>query len=306
MRLKFNFILVIIGIVGLIFLLSYKIDLNVKNIPNSYGFIKKFIPDFKHQTRYLICVINRNTDFEKRTIIRQLWLNKRLTKRQDYIYKFFIGLPKDNGTRTVVEEEMRLYGDFIVLNSTETYELLMEKTLDVLKWFIDNSNHPSYVNVQYLIKADDDFMVFVDNVLKKLDDFNGEYLGTKVVGQPVNRDNQTRYFVPPSLYNETYYQPYASGACYVIGRNAAFKIYETSLKIAHFRNEDAFLGYLAFKSNINLIDDNRFHTFAQLTDDSIDYVCKSRNLLGIHSSNKINTNRQQLFFYRFMNENIKC
>lgn len=281
---------------------------NIKTLENKETFTNKETSTNKEATkiRYLIGIINRHNDFEKRTIVRQLWMNRKLIKRQDFIMKFLVGKPIDAAFQTLVEEENEIHKDIVVLNATEQYELLMEKTLKALKWFIDHSNETMYSNIKYFIKVDDDFVLFVDNLLERLDNFDVEYYGNLVEYQPVIREVGSRYYVPPELYGEKYFQPYASGACYVLQRKTVFTIYDTSLKITHFRNEDAFIGYLALKSNISIVDDRRFHSFDQLTDDSVEYVCSKRGLFGIHYSTRSSFNRQQIFFYRFIHNKIPC
>lgn len=256
--------------------------------------------------KYLVCVVNRNKDSTKRSIIRQLWLNPRIVGRKDFMLKFFIGSSPDEQSQTLILKENTVHGDIVFLNSIEKYELLMEKTLQLFKWFIDESNHVNYLNIKYLIKVDDDFVLFIDNLLSTLDLMDVEYYGNKVMYQPVVRSKTSRYYVDPAIYSEKYFKPYASGACYVLSKKAVFDIYAASLKIEHFSNEDAFVGYLAYKSNIKLTSDSRFATFSTLTDDSVSYVCRKRNLFGIHYSNKISLNRQQLFYYRFIHKNIIC
>ena len=145
-----------------------------------------------------------------------------------------------------VENEIRVYGDILRLNFTESYSLLVQKTLTSLRF-------ASTVNVKFVVKIDDDMYLDVSRMVWRL---KTSSLPEKLYGGsllyrslPIRRVRH-KYFVSYQDFNDTVYPVYCNGPFYVMSKNVVLEFLNASRYTPSFRMEDAYMGVLAKKLGI--------------------------------------------------------
>lgn len=106
----------------------------------------------------------------------------------------------------------------------DTYRELTAKTVGMLSWVLAQSQ------TTYILKADDDTYVAVDNLLVTLRLTNASFLGRVVAGSKPDRDPRSRWYVSSGIYPNATYPPYAVGGSYLLARDAAERILREARK----------------------------------------------------------------------------
>ena len=79
-------------------------------------------------------------------------------------------------------------------------------------------NFQSQKDVDYVFKGDDDMLVIPDNLayhIRKMAPGTSAF-GNIKADDPVMREIETKYYMPPEIYPDKYYKTYFSGAAYVM------------------------------------------------------------------------------------------
>lgn len=239
------------------------------------------------KTSYLFLVLSRYDDMNRRKMVREIWMNKHLNRHQNYEFKFIVGLPtspKDlENIKAVVKEENEAYNDIIVLDMVDSYENLTLKVIKGFEWVI-NTIHTNkhYNNVQYLIKVDDNYLVYVDNLLDYLDNKKVEYYGYIRYNDIVVRDTLDKNYINEADYEDNMYKPYATGPCYVLSIKSVHKILAQSKHIPMWKNEDTYVGYISFIESIEPKHDRRFNNDSIYRRVKFHRLCSIMDWFGIH------------------------
>jgi hypothetical protein len=176
--------------------------------------------------------------------------------------RFFVGQPQP-GTHEFysMEGERRRYNDVVILPMQDTYENLTLKTLAMLSYASACGTSP------YVVKADDDVMVFLARLRVLTGKFDadaymyktslGVYAGNLWINTPpivakgnkneeskwtlteIPRDNAT----DPPLSRGKFFYPYAGGPFYIMSRPAASFLRRNAHRLNwRWRNEDMAVG----------------------------------------------------------------
>lgn len=134
------------------------------------------------------------------------------------------------------------------------------KTAFILKQFLSLCPQGDF-----LIKTDDDMFLqphLFHEILEQADP--DQLTGDLQVGAVPYRDQESKYFVPKWLYNETLLPNFTSGWTYVLPGRRVQEIMEASFTVPMINLEDVyFSGLVAGKAlNLTMVHDDRFRTKA--------------------------------------------
>ena len=220
----------------------------------------------------LMLIISAPFHLNERQVVRQTWLsylvnnsrslgpsNVRAFKdptdaANDLVihYWFVCGHYYDNESdiEGAVKNESNVYGDILRLEYTESYILLVHKTLSSLRF-------ASKMDVRFVLKIDDDVYLHFPRMIWWLrtaslpDKLYGGYLlpKTKAIRDPLHK-----WHVSEQHYNETYFPPYCNGPFYFMSKAVVLKVLEASFtEGSSFPLEDVFIGILAQKVGVKPI-----------------------------------------------------
>ena len=155
---------------------------------------------------------------------------------------------KENKVEAALENEIQVYGDILRLEYTETYSLLVYKTLSSLRF-------ASTMDVKFVVKVDDDVYLHVPRMiwwLKTTSLPEKLYAGHLLNHSRVIRKTNHKYHVSRHIFNETFFPPYCNGPFYILSKNVLPELLEASSSdnASSFPLEDAYLGILAKRVGI--------------------------------------------------------
>ena len=220
----------------------------------------------------LMLIISAPFHTNERQVVRQTWLsylvnNSRSLGRSnvrafkdptdaanDLIihYWFVCGHYYDNESdiEGAVNNESNVYGDILRLEYTESYVLLVHKTLSSLRF-------ASKMDVRFVLKIDDDVYLHFPRMIWWLrtaslpEKLYGGYLMTKA--KPIRKPLH-KWHVSKQHYNKTFFPPYCNGPFYFMSRAAVLEVLEASFtEGSSFPLEDVFIGILAQKVGLKPI-----------------------------------------------------
>ena len=220
----------------------------------------------------LMLIISAPFHLNERQVVRQTWLsylvnnsrslgpsNVRAFKdptdaAKDLVihYWFVCGHYYDNESdiEGAVNNESNVYGDILRLEYTESYILLVHKTLSSLRF-------ASKMDVRFVLKIDDDVYLHFPRMIWWLrtaslpEKLYGGYLLTKA--KPIRKPLH-KWHVSEQHYNKTYFPPYCNGPFYLMSRAAVLEVLEASFtEGSSFPLEDVFIGILAQKVGVKPI-----------------------------------------------------
>ena len=220
----------------------------------------------------LMLIISAPFHLNERQVVRQTWLsylvnnsrslgpsNVRAFKdptdeANDLVihYWFVCGHYYDDESdiEGAVKNESNVYGDILRLEYTESYILLVHKTLSSLRF-------ASKMDVRFVLKIDDDVYLHFPRMIWWLrtaslpDKLYGGYLLTKA--KPIRKPLH-KWHVSKQHYNKTYFPPYCNGPFYFMSRAVVLEVLEASFtEGSSFPLEDVFIGILAQKVGVKPI-----------------------------------------------------
>ena len=220
----------------------------------------------------LMLIISAPFHLNERQVVRQTWLsylvnnsrslgpsNVRAFKdptdaANDLVihYWFVCGHYYDNESdiEGAVKNESNVYGDILRLEYTESYILLVHKTLSSLRF-------ASKMDVRFVLKIDDDVYLHFPRMIWWLrtaslpEKLYGGYLLTKA--KPIRKPLH-KWHVSKQHYNKTYFPPYCNGPFYFMSRAVVLEVLEASFtEGSSFPLEDVFIGILAQKVGVKPI-----------------------------------------------------
>ncbi|XP_014661545.1 PREDICTED: beta-1,3-galactosyltransferase 1-like [Priapulus caudatus] len=184
---------------------------------------------------FVTMIISGSANFLDRKTVRETWAKPRDNGR----FLFLLGRPKDEKTQARIVEESAAHGDLVQADFGDTYRNLTLKTVMGLRWASRYCG-----NARYLFKTDDDTFAHMNNILRYL-----RKIGTRsrYVSCRANddhrpeRDVESKWYVPESLFNETFYPVYCSGAGYILSMDVVSALYEAATRTPSIPVEDAYV-----------------------------------------------------------------
>ena len=126
-------------------------------------------------------------------------------------------------------------------------------------------------NAKFTLKIDDDMIVntpLLIDYLQNLDDHDQNYfIGNLMKKSKVLRNKKSKWYVPLKEYIQPYYVPYHSGSAYIMSTKLVTKFYDLSLRTQLFKFEDVYIGILATKTHVNMVDIGDLYEIDEYVDD---------------------------------------
>ena len=143
---------------------------------------------------------------------------------------FFLGDSSTDAEADLVAQEQETFQDLVLLPGLEEkFSEIWLKTISVLtfasRWFKRNraTGKAPPEGIRYLLKADDDAMLNIPEILDDLfirkDVRVGVYWGYVMMAVKPVRDPLDKYFVPTSAYDHQYYPLYVRGMSYALSED---------------------------------------------------------------------------------------
>ncbi|TSK53799.1 UDP-GlcNAc:betaGal beta-1,3-N-acetylglucosaminyltransferase 7 [Bagarius yarrelli] len=218
---------------------------------------------------YLLIVIKSIiSQHDRREVIRQTWGKEQILDGKKVKLLFLLGTSSNKAEmanhQKLLEYEDYIYGDILQWDFMDTFFNLTLKETHFLKWFSTYCG-----NVRYIFKGDDDVFVSITNVLEFLEsskDTKDLFAGDVLFKAKPIRRKQNKYYIPPMLYNKTYYPPYAGGGGFLMDGLLAQRLYLTSETLELFPIDDVFLGMCLEVLQLTPIKHGAFKTFGLVKD----------------------------------------
>ncbi|EPB70718.1 N-acetyllactosaminide 3-alpha-galactosyltransferase [Ancylostoma ceylanicum] len=210
--------------------------------------------DFCKDIRFLVMVLTKPDDFETRQLWRKLYGDPLLRNEHRYRILFLIGVQPGSENGTIVEEEIRAYGDLLVASYLDSYRNLVHKTLSGMRYFAT-----ACIGVRALVKIDDDVAWNVT----KVSSFIEKNVVPGVIychrwdnNYPI-RFAKSKVYATMSEWPSYYYPKYCSGVGYIAHKHAVLRMLDAVSQSEFFWVDDIFTtGVLTEKSNVPLYSIN--------------------------------------------------
>ncbi|EYC07998.1 hypothetical protein Y032_0068g243 [Ancylostoma ceylanicum] len=246
--------------------------------------------DFCKDIRFLVMVLTKPDDFETRQLWRKLYGDPLLRNEHRYRILFLIGVQPGSENGTIVEEEIRAYGDLLVASYLDSYRNLVHKVLSCscesgrnergrksmgINLFMIMSTQlfvslaktlsgmryfaTACIGVRALVKIDDDVAWNVT----KVSSFIEKNVVPGVIychrwdnNYPI-RFAKSKVYATMSEWPSYYYPKYCSGVGYIAHKHAVLRMLDAVSQSEFFWVDDIFTtGVLTEKSNVPLYSIN--------------------------------------------------
>ncbi|XP_063725091.1 UDP-GalNAc:beta-1,3-N-acetylgalactosaminyltransferase 1-like isoform X2 [Symsagittifera roscoffensis] len=205
--------------------------------------------------KVLIAVPSVLSRVEERRAVRESWGDFSSWPNCEVNLKlvFYVGNPKDEGERNILRNELREFGDLELLNFTEGYYGLTEKT----KLIIQSVAHKAQldeISFDYLIKTDDDTFVNIPLICANFANFGqanvygGNCHMNSVPYRKTSKTYNPKFIVTSEEYSRNSYPPHCEGAFYYMSKDLVSKLSSVGFKNGQYlKFEDVYVG-LAFEA----------------------------------------------------------
>lgn len=180
----------------------------------------------KRSTKLLIVIKSSAGNFEKRSAIRESWLQNISKFNNEYV--FVVGNPSSSTIRNRIYQESAINNDLLMGSFHEDYFNL---TLKMLFTF----NHTiNYCPNQWLFSIDDDTLINLDPLNDLLDYLISQQLTDSVIGhvlknEEIVRDSNSKYYLPWTIYNQVNYPQFCQGPACLIPPTVISKLYHGAM-----------------------------------------------------------------------------
>jgi hypothetical protein len=174
-------------------------------------------PITKKRLVMLIGVFSSGNNFERRMALRRSWMQYEAVRSGDVAVRFFIGLHKNKQVNLEIWREAQTYGDIQLMPFVDYYSLLSLKTVAIC--ILGTKIYPA----KYMMKADDDAFIRIDEVLSSLKKIpsDGILYGLISFESKPERDKNNKWHISTEEWPKNSYPPWAHGPGYVISRDIA-------------------------------------------------------------------------------------
>lgn len=194
---------------------------------------------------FLLMVIKSvATQYDRREAIRKTWGKEQMVDGKRVRTLFLLGQSANQEERQhhqkLVEFENQIYGDILQWDFEDTFFNLTLKETHFLKWF-----HVHCHSVRYIFKGDDDIYVSVSNMIEFLalgDHGKNLFVGDVIFKAKPIRKKESKYYIPETLYNKTYYPPYAGGGGFIMDASLARRLHWVAKSMDLYPIDDVYLG----------------------------------------------------------------
>jgi hypothetical protein len=221
----------------------YKDDFNVLINPKE---ICEDIARIGKEVFLLITILSSVENRHRRDIIREMYGNVASFRGRVIRRVFLMGESDDVIWRNTIVKEGELQGDIAQFSFRDVYRNLTLKSSCSLAWISKYCK-----NVRYVLKTDDDIMVFPERVAEFLEKLTRQeernlYTGHTVTGRNgVIRDESSRWYVPYDIYPFQHFPPYNIGVGILMSKRVVDRFAMNAKKVVRVSPEDVYHGLLA-------------------------------------------------------------
>ncbi|XP_050418035.1 beta-1,3-galactosyltransferase 5-like [Patella vulgata] len=199
---------------------------------------------------YVVAFIHSATEKRKeRVLIRNTWGQVKNIRGELIAAIFVLGATFNQKLQQEIETEARAHGDIVQGDFVDSYRNLTYKHIMALSWITHNCP-----DVKYILKADDDTMVNLYNMVDYLHVTKPTnrflYCSPYYFHRPV-RDRRDKWYVPEKDYPFGLYPRYCEGFAYIITPDVAARFLNVSRKMKYYWVDDLYVtGILNLQANI--------------------------------------------------------
>ena len=238
---------------------------NLSTIGNSSETIDAYVTTpsgvCDNSSTFLVYVLARPTEFERRDVIRRTWANTVQYNSSCVQHGFNIqvifamGLSPNmsHSDRDRLSQEVTQHQDIWIGQFEDTYDNLVLKGIGVLSWIKDTCPRE---HIDFVMKIDDDVFPNLFSLLKMAwcrrpgvnETTWPHFICTKHKWLGVVRDSDgpyAKYRVSYEEYREDYYPPYCNGGLYILSREGLSVVVQGTNITRPFRMEDVYLTGIA-------------------------------------------------------------
>ncbi|KAJ3653608.1 hypothetical protein Zmor_012849 [Zophobas morio] len=270
---------------------NFYLNLQVNNLPHNFCNAPKTV---------LIFVHSRPHNKEARDAIRRTWGDPTLLFNNNASLFFLLGQTRDWSTRDITRSENLEHGDIIIEDFIDDYANLTLKSISMLKLF------ESQDQCKFLVKADEDLFVNVENLVKLVELLPNDMkkrllMGRAIIGERRKNDYNKKWYAPRYMFLGHTYPKFLAGPAYLMSLRVARELYSAALELPLFHLEDVFVtGICAEKMKIH-----RWHLYL-FTDYRVPRIwCRMMKLVTLHGFNP-----QEIFAVQKLldqaKRNLKC
>ncbi|GAA5907533.1 hypothetical protein JCM5296_004108 [Sporobolomyces johnsonii] len=216
--------------------------------------------------------LNSNADIRVVVLVTSSWTNRSLTNRHTFretsvrlfppssssisiAYRFLLGTAPSPQTAARsgpgIEAEADEFGDMLVVPAQDSYADLSKKVHEGWKW-------AAGLDVDYVLKTDDDILLRMDVVAKELVQLGRRkeywrgfaYWDIPAIKDASNKNADFSYELPS-------FPPYTAGALHILSKDLVELVAPPSAPRLFTMNEDQSLGLWLFPSGVRPIHDHR-------------------------------------------------
>ncbi|KAK7895610.1 hypothetical protein WMY93_020935 [Mugilogobius chulae] len=206
--------------------------------PYKYDFIINEPTSCEQSKPFLVLVVPvAPHNKEDRQIIRDTWGATKSVSGKNVALFFLLGL--GNVDEKELSEESKQHKDIIQSNFVDCYKNLTIKTMVMLEWLDAHCRQATYA-----MKIDSDIFLNLPKLVEMLQHApKSQYLtGLVERGAYVHRHQDSKWFVPYSVFSGNVYPPYALGLAYVLSMDLPKRLVEVSPQVKALYIEDVYLG----------------------------------------------------------------
>ncbi|XP_069583108.1 UDP-GlcNAc:betaGal beta-1,3-N-acetylglucosaminyltransferase 7 [Ranitomeya imitator] len=234
----------------------------------------------------LIVVKSIITQHDRRDVIRKTWGKEKKINGKKIKTIFLLGTAMKEEERAnyqkLLDFENQIYRDILQWDFLDSFFNLTLKEVHFLKWMTIYCQ-----NVTYIFKGDDDVFVSPNNVLDYLDGKTSPdlFVGDVLYKAKPIRKKENKYYIPNSLYNKSFYPPYAGGGGFIMADSLVKRLFKASETLDLYPIDDVFLGMCLEVIKVNPIMHGGFKTFGIVKNKSSKMnkePCFYRSMIVVH------------------------
>ena len=211
----------------------------------------------------VVGIVTAPFQFAERYAIRNTWCNESYHNIKGVKCYFYSGITSNSNDNSFLKQEASLFDDIIQFDIADTYLNLTIIQLQSYNWILNHC--PS---MKYYVRTDADMYVNLNVVVNQIIPSlpTSFAYGHVFRGAKPFRDPNHKYYLPPSVYSETYFPPFISGCMCVLSRDVLQTLVEGSnyVRPIHYL-DDAYYGQIMDRYGVLIVEDKKLISVIQLS-----------------------------------------
>ena len=212
--------------------------------------------------RIVVGIVTAPFQFAERYAIRNAWCNESYHGVRGVKCFFYSGLTSNPNDNAFLKQEASIFDDIIQFDIADTYLNLTIIQLNSYNWTL--AHCPS---MKYYVRTDTDVYVSLNVIANQIIPSlpTSFAYGHVFRGAKPFRDPNHKYYLPPSVYSETYFPPFISGCMCVLSRDVLQTLVEGSnyVRPIHYL-DDAYYGQIMDRYGVLIVEDKKLISVNQV------------------------------------------